>query len=265
MLEDIIKSYDDIDSEYMKVPNLGKHYTSKWSVKTDTLAESIDATARGPPEKSSKKAKETKVKGKKKGGKKDDSADEKGSFGILTQRLLQSLLEDPSETSEPDSPGTDQKHSLTNGNVLKTLSLGNTAQLEKRIKKELEETGLLDTLFDDPAESQTSSRRTSSGDDEDEVLRELIRAQKELKTVSAQNLSSFKCLLSSAKVDIARQEIQAKLDAADEEVVDAYKKLMTAKSKKKTMTKKEKDACLKALKDRDVLVKQLDALLCTSS
>lgn len=260
MLEDMIKTYDDIDSEFLKIPNLGKHYTAKWSIKTDTVAECIAATARGDDEVSPAK-KGNAVKGKKKGVKKDD--DEKASYGTLTQRLLQSLLEEPQGT--PDSPEDDEGPCLANGSVLKALSLGNTSLLEKRIKKELEENGLLDLLEDPSSSSANSPSRRPSGEDDDEILKELIKAQQELKVVVGQNLSSLKHLLSSCRGDLARQEIQANLDVADEEVIDAYKRLMTAKSKKKAMTKKEKDACLKALKQRDALVKQLDSLQSTSS
>jgi transcriptional adapter 3 len=264
----MIKTYDDLESEFLKVPNLGKHYTAKWSIKTDTVAECIAATARGDDQLHTpvKKGKnDCKPKGKKKSGKKE-VADDKGSYGTLTQRLLQSLLEDPSTQSTPDSPesSSDQGPSLANGSVLKALNLGNTTQLEKRIKKELEENGLLD-LLDDPGSSSgnSPSRRLSSADDGDEILKELTKAQHELKVVAAQNVSSLKHILSAAKLDLARQEIQSNLTEADEEVIDAYKKLMHAKSKKKAMTKKEKDACLKALKQRDALVKQLDSLQTT--
>jgi len=257
LLEDMVKTYDDLESEFLKVPNLGKHYTTKWG-KPDTVAESIDSIARGGCTSSKK---EGKVKGKKKAGKKDDDQ-EKGSYGILTQRLLQSLLEDPNAEPNPDSPpGTDDGPSLPNGNVLKALSLGNTSQLEKRIKKELQENGLLD-LLEDPSSSAAGSpsRRTSTGEEEDEILRELIRAQNELKVVAAQNVSSLKGLLSAARTDIERQEIQSRLDAADEQVIEAYKRLVAAKSKKKALSKKEKDVCLKALKERDDLLKELDSL-----
>lgn len=42
------------------------------------------------------------------------------------------------------------------------------------------------------------------------------------------------------------------------QVMDAYRKVQLAKQKKKTPTKKERDAVIKALKDREVIMKQID-------
>lgn len=225
------------------------------------------------------------------------------SYGPFTQRLLQSLLETPSElgdamtslenteddegtednSSRPPSPGkgnsscppspgkgnSSRPPSPGKGNsskgsppknpsktgskrVTKALNLGNTAQLEKRIKKELEEAGLLE--LDDGS--------SLVEDEEDEILRELINTQNELKMVTQQNSSQLKLLLSRARVDMARQEIEGKLKLVDEEVIESYRKLTLLKSKKKNPTKKERDAAVKALKERDALIQQLDSLTC---
>lgn len=211
------------------------------------------------------------------------------TFGPFTQRLLQALLEMPSEfgdvmtslentddeatednSSRPSSPaksvsskkdggkGSDVKplgkNPLKTGNkkVTKALNLGNTSQLEKRIKKELEDAGLLE--LDDGS--------SLVDDEDDEILRELIQAQNELKMVSEQNKSQLEMLLSKAKLDMARQEIQEKLKVVDEEVIETYRKITALKSKKKSPSKKERDAAIKALKERDELIQQLDSLSC---
>lgn len=207
------------------------------------------------------------------------------SYGPFTQRLLQSLLETPSElgdamtslenteddeatednSSRPPSPGkgnsskgsppkaqTKNPSKTGSKKVTKALNLGNTAQLEKRIKKELEEAGLLE--LDDGS--------SLVEDEEDEILRELINTQNELKMVTQQNSSQLKLLLSKARVDMARQEIEGKLKLVDEEVIESYRKLTLLKSKKKNPTKKERDAAVKALKERDALIQQLDSLTC---
>lgn len=136
--------------------------------------------------------------------------------------------------------------------VTKALNLGNTSQLEKRIKKELEEAGLLE--LDDGS--------SLVEDEEDEILRELIKAQNELRMITEQNKSQLQLLLSKAKLDMARQEIQEKLRIVDEEVIEVYRKLTAMKSKKKVPSKKERDAAIKALKERDELIQQLDSLAC---
>ena len=41
--------------------------------------------------------------------------------------------------------------------------------------------------------------------------------------------------------------------------MEAFRKIQAAKQKKKAPTKKERDAALKALKEREVIVKQLEA------
>ena len=40
--------------------------------------------------------------------------------------------------------------------------------------------------------------------------------------------------------------------------MDAYRKIQTARQKKKSPTKKEKDAVSKALKEREALIKSLE-------
>ena len=41
--------------------------------------------------------------------------------------------------------------------------------------------------------------------------------------------------------------------------MEAFRKVQAAKQKKKPPTKKERDAALKALKEREIIVKQLEA------
>ena len=209
-----------------------------------------------------------------KGGKKNQNKDgnkseEKGNYGTLAQRLIQSLLED-SHGGPPDSPlsddvtpavGADGNLLNGSGQVWKQVSTGNTAQIEKRIKKELQEHGLIE--LDEPdAGTAASSAAGASGvaAEDDEILRELIRCQSELKMVASTNCSQLKSLLQLVRTDMQRQELEQKLAQVDEEVIEGYKRLMQAKSKKRNMSKKEKDSCIKALKERDELVQQLDRL-----
>lgn len=180
---------------------------------------------------------------------------EKGGFGALTQRLVSCLLEEQANGQDLDIE-SDQINKNGDGNFLKELkgiSLGNCVQLEKRIKKELEENGFLD--FDDvigPTEAAVA--------DEDEVLRELIKCQNDLKATSTQSESQLKLLLSHSKADLARSELKKKLQVADIEVQELYRRMVAAKQKKKNPSKKEKDQVIKALRERDQIVKQLDSL-----
>lgn len=45
---------------------------------------------------------------------------------------------------------------------------------------------------------------------------------------------------------------------ADNEVMDAFRKIMAARQKKRTPTKKEKDQAWKSLKERESILKLLD-------
>ena len=138
------------------------------------------------------------------------------------------------------------------------MSAGNTAQIEKRIRKELQDHGLLE--LEEPDSVNPGLASGSSAADDDEILRELIRCQSELKMITSTNASQLKSLLTLVKTDLERQEIEKQLSKIDEEVIDCYKKLMQAKSKKKTISKKERESFTKSLREREDLVKQLDAL-----
>ena len=59
---------------------------------------------------------------------------------------------------------------------------------------------------------------------------------------------------------MARQELRNKLSHADLEVMEAYKKISSARSKKKPPSKKEREQAWKALKEREIILKQLEAI-----
>ncbi|KAL7986261.1 hypothetical protein Chor_011427 [Crotalus horridus] len=104
--------------------------------------------------------------------------------------------------------------------------------IQSRIKEELIAQGLLESE-DRPAE-----------DSEDEVLAELRKRQAELKAL--------------AKEELHRQELRQRVRIADNEVMDAFRKIMAARQKKRTPTKKEKDQAWKSLKERESILKLLD-------
>ena len=61
----------------------------------------------------------------------------------------------------------------------------------------------------------------------------------------------LKRLTKMAREKMGRQELRNKLAAADTEVMDAW-------SKKKPPSKKEKEQAWKALKEREIILKQLE-------
>lgn len=61
-----------------------------------------------------------------------------------------------------------------------------------------------------------------------------------------------------AKEELHRQELRQRVRMADNEVMDAFRKIMAARQKKRTPTKKEKDQAWKTLKERESILKLLD-------
>lgn len=257
VLEDIMHMHSDV-SDLTRIPALGKSFVHRW-FKEDKKVEEKEGRVESKSSsttKSSSKLSTTKQNGtssssKEKLSKANDS--DKSGFGPLTQRLIQALMEEnvmaaPEDASFMDLDGEDGgMASISSRSLARQLNLGNTAALEKRIRQELEEQGLLD--FDSGAED---------GADEDEILRELKKRQQELAAVSEQNYSVAKHLLEMAREEMRKQEVRKKLAIADAEVLDAYRKLQAIKQRKKTPTKKERDAVWKALHEREALVKQLN-------
>ncbi|EDL84580.1 rCG63095 [Rattus norvegicus] len=114
-------------------------------------------------------------------------------------------------------------------NQNKPFIVPHTKSLESRIKEELIAQGLLESE-DRPAE-----------DSEDEVLAELRKRQAELKALSAHNRTKKHDLLRLAKKEVSLEELRQRVRMADNEVMDAFRKIMAAWQKKRTPTKKEKD------------------------
>ena len=159
-------------------------------------------------------------------------------------------------------------------NVLaKSLGLGNMHQLEKRIKKELFDLGVLDDgdLTDSKDGGSTTTTNTSAANaqsngksnDEsepevDEVSREMRRIHAELTQLSEQNLKSLNSLLKKAQDEMTKQELRKKLGHADNEVMECYRKMQECHHKKRPPTKKEKDTAIRAVAQRELVVRQLE-------
>lgn len=89
----------------------------------------------------------------------------------------------------------------------------NAEALESRVRKELEEQGILD-----PNDDALEAAGLANLDDNDEILEELKRCQNELRGVSTHNLGQLKRLLKAAKEEMVRQELRNRLAKADTEV-----------------------------------------------
>lgn len=98
-----------------------------------------------------------------------------------------------------------------------------------------------------------------------QVLAELRRCQAELRSVSARNASQLNTLLRRARDSLAQQEVARKLRAADNELLDAFRRLAAARQRKKSPSKKDRELAAKALRDRQALARQADRLLANST
>lgn len=256
-LEDLLKTPDD-EADYYKIPPLGKHYSQRWA-QEDLQEEQKDGArasmaadkkkgALGPLTELDSKDVDSLMK---KSESQHDQPEDGCPFGHLTQRLLQALVEENIISPIEDSPIPDKESGMDGASTsprsqMKPFSAPHTKSLEIRIKEELIAQGLLESE-DRPAE-----------DSEDEVLAELRKRQAELKALSAHNRAKKVELLRLAKEEMNKQELRHRVRMADNEVMDAFRKIMAARQKKRTPTKKEKDQAWKALKERESILKLLD-------
>ncbi|XP_071795539.1 transcriptional adapter 3-B-like [Asterias amurensis] len=252
VLDDMLKTSDD-DMDYFKIPPLGKHYALRWA-QEDLLEEQREGNKIGEKKKSSlnsANSKEAKALLKKAESREEDIC----PFGPLTQRLISALVEENIMTPVEDiisetnlkGDGSEVKDvsSPKNGN---RFTVPHTRALEARLREELLHLGLLDA--DDPVTDDT----------DDEILVELEKRQAELRALSAHNRSQKMRLYRLAKEELKRQELRQKMRACDNETMDAFRRIMAARQKKRSPTKKEKDQAWKTIKEREGLVKQLDTM-----
>ncbi|XP_066553737.1 transcriptional adapter 3 isoform X2 [Amia ocellicauda] len=262
VLEELLKPPED-EAEYYKVPALGKHYSQRWA-QEDLLEEQRDG-ARSNDKKKGIMGPLSELDAKdvdallKKSESQHDPPEEGCPFGPLTQRLLQALVEEniisPMEDSPiPEVPGKDggtDGASTSPRSQGKAFSVPHTRSLESRIKEELVSQGLLEA-------EERGGPGGPGGDCEDEVLAELHKRQAELKALSTHNRARKQDLLRLAREETSRQELRQRVRVSDNEVMEAFRRIMAARQKKRTPTKKEKEQAWRALRERESILKLLD-------
>ncbi|CAH1787384.1 unnamed protein product [Owenia fusiformis] len=252
VLQDLLQCQED-DSDYYKIPPLGKHYSQKWS-QDDMFEEQKEGAKITDKRLSSSSTSAISDESSTLLSRTENNMDieESSPFGPLTQRLVSALIEEnimaPMEDSNEieNQEAIEANAAMSPKSLAKQLNIGNTVMLERRIRRELEEQGILEA--DDVLDS----------DPEDEILQELKKKQSELKAVTQHNTLVTKKLLRLAKDEMERQELRKKMAAADLEVMETWRKIQNARQKKKVLTKKEKEVAFKVLKERETIVKQLE-------
>ena len=134
-----------------------------------------------------------------------ESANDKTPYGELTQRLVAGLIEDNLMTAVEDSMDTGKKQdadSSEKSKLIKSLNISHNEALEARLKKELEDQGILD-----PNDNEDNAEN-------DEIHEELLRCQAELKAISAHNLQQLKRLTKAVSSHV-RDNLRGQQNMAD--------------------------------------------------
>lgn len=143
--------------------------------------------------------------------------------------------------------GAENNSSTANRLTPITSLLKSGIDVEKRLKKELVDLGILDS-------------NDLAKDKEDEVLNEIIRVRNELYAISEYNLNELKSLREAAFEEMKRLEIKRKLDFVDQELIESYKKVWAAKQKRRPLTKQERADIYRLSEEQKNLAAQLEAI-----
>ena len=94
---------------------------------------------------------------------------------------------------------------------------------------------------------------------EDEILAELKRKQKELQVTTQLMRKQRKELIFDAQKEILNQEGKVQLEQLNNEICEAWKKLNSTRQKKKPLSKKERDQIASLVEQRQELVRRISS------
>ncbi|XP_019856487.1 PREDICTED: transcriptional adapter 3-like isoform X2 [Amphimedon queenslandica] len=226
---------NNFDKSLFEIPSQGQHYSQQWLM--EELNEEGTETARLHSGLTKDLQDETNILFNE--GMTANRSNTCTSYGPLTQKLMATFIDSP-HGSQLFSSGKADSFSST---------VISPAALERRLKEELVTLGLLD-----PPESQRDS-----SDDEDEVVKELVKAQTELKAVHEYNQQQKRMLHSLAKSEIRRQEIRKQLQETDQEVMEWLRVFSSYRQRKKKepIKQKERESAQRCLDKRHRLSQHL--------
>lgn len=165
---------------------------------------------------------------------------------LLEENLIQGQITENS-TQQNGINETPSENNSSTANRPLTALLKSGVDVEKRLKKELLDLGILDA-------SDFAKER------EDEVLNEIKRVRSELHAISGHNLSELKSLREAVIEEMKRLDIKRKLDSVDQELIESYKKVWLAKQKRRPLTKQERTAIYRLSEEQKNLAAQLEAI-----
>ncbi|XP_055906242.1 transcriptional adapter 3-B isoform X2 [Eupeodes corollae] len=242
LLDDLLEQYSG--PLVPPIPELGAHYSTTWAME-DLKEEENNSNPNINSKSRSKNSSNSEVisllrKGEQLMG--------DGVTGPLTQRLVSAFLEENligDVMSNIDSNSSSDNTNSTNSTLCSLSLLKNGIDLEKRVKQELIEQGLLETEeFVKP--------------DEDEVYSEIKRVTAELSAIAEYNATELRRLQEAAKCEIRRLEIKRKLDVVDHEILEAYKRTVQAKQKRRLLSPEEQEEIFRLTAEQKRLSDQLD-------
>ncbi|XP_053610872.1 transcriptional adapter 3 [Plodia interpunctella] len=216
------------------IPPLGRHYSEVWA--DEHLAEDQNAS-NANKQKTGMSPDSSSIR------KKLEKSNDNIITGPLTQRLVSALMEE--NVMSYEVPDIKIKQSGTTKSSYK-----NSLTLEKCLRKELVEQGILDPEDLPPL--------TNPADDE--ILAEIKKCQTELTAVRKDNCKNLKNLIGLCKQEMIRLNLKKQLDQVDMECIEVYKKMVAAKQKKRPITKKEKEDAWKVINEQIRLNKEINAL-----
>lgn len=217
------------------IPPLGRHYSEVWA--DEHLAEDQNASNPNKQKSSGMSPDASNLR------KKMEKSSDNMITGPLTQRLVSALMEE--NVMPYEVPDIKIKQTTNTKNNYK-----NSLTLEKCLRKELVEQGILDPEDLPPL--------TNPADDE--ILAEIKKCQTELTAVRKENCRNLKNLIGLCKQEMIRLNLKKQLDQVDMECIDTYKKMVAAKQKKRPITKKEKEDAWRAINEQIRLNKEISSL-----
>ncbi|XP_022653852.1 transcriptional adapter 3-like isoform X2 [Varroa jacobsoni] len=241
VLENLLEAQEAIkSSDYVKVPALGTHYTVKWA-EDDLLEEQREAASDASTVRLIENV-ETVLHQTTK----ESLSDER--YGTLTQRLMSCLIEE-------NVIGFSRDKLPIVVPQRQTVSSSSAASIEQRIRRELEELGVMQS----PAQK--------AADQDDEVFLELRRCQSQLISISAQNVRMLHALLEAARRRQVIQKLEGRLRQIDNDILEHFwRRRNSARSSRSSSltlpppSKQDREQLRALLDERKAIAGQLDAL-----